>query len=236
VLRAHSLLRLLGTFEVACEGAPLPLPMSAQRVLVFVALHHHPLQRTFVASSLWLDTTDDRAQANLRSALWRLNRSGRRLIDSSDDRLGLGPTVRVDLREAENVARAAINGRAELGEDVTALANDVLPYWYEDWVMLERERFRQLRLRALEAICERHVRAERFGDAVDAAHVAIAGDPLRESAHRALVRIHLAEGNVGEAIRQYDVFRGLVRERLGLEPSARMRELMDSIFVADATA
>lgn len=230
----HSLLRLLGTFELACEGVPVRLPMSAQRVIAFVALREHPIQRAWVAGSLWLDTSDVRAQANLRSALWRLHRSGHRLIESTDDRLRLGRGVRVDLRYAEAVARQAIGDGAGPDLDVAALGDDLLPDWYEDWVLLERERFRQLRLRALEAICERLIQAERFDDAFDAAHLAVAGDPLRESAHRVLVRIHLAEGNLGEAFRQYDLFRRLLREQLGLEPSRRMQELMSSILVADS--
>jgi DNA-binding SARP family transcriptional activator len=210
------------------------LPMSAQRVIAFVALHEHPIQRAYVAGSLWLDTSDARAQANLRSALWRLHRSGYRLIESGDDRLRLGDDVRVDLRDAEAVARRAIGDGAGRDVDVVALSGDLLPDWYDDWVLLERERFRQLRLGALEAISERLMRAERFHDALDVAHVAVAGDPLRESAHRILVRIHLAEGNIGEAIRGYDIFRQLLHDQLGLKPSWRMQELVRGVLVADS--
>jgi DNA-binding SARP family transcriptional activator len=235
VRSAHSLLRLLGSFELAYEGVPVPLPMSARRVIAFVALHGHPVQRTYVAGTLWLTTSDARAHANLRSALWRLHRAGHRLIESTDDRLRLGETVRVDLRDAEALARRAMSpgDKTDIGVAVDRLASDLLPDWYEDWILLERERFRALRLGALESICERLMQAERFRDAVDAAHVAVAAEPLRESAHRTLVRIHLAEGNVGEAIRQYCLFRRLIREQLGLEPSERMEELMNGILVAD---
>jgi DNA-binding SARP family transcriptional activator len=232
VRKAHSLLRLLGSFELAYDGASVPLPMGARRVIAFVALHDHPIQRAYVAGTLWLSTSDARAHANLRSALWRLHRAGHQLIESADDRLRLGETVRVDLREAEEFARRAMNDGEVLDVDMGSLSSDLLPDWYEDWVVLERERFRQLRLGALESICERLMRAERFRDAVDAAHVAVAAEPLRESAHRALVRIHLAEGNTGEAIRQYQLFRRLVRDRLGLEPSEQMEALMDGILVA----
>lgn len=233
MLKADSLLRLLGTFELAHDGAPVPLPMGARRLVAFVALQGHPVQRTYVAGSLWLDASDARAHANLRSALWRVHRTGHRMIESTGDRLRLHETVRVDLREAETLARRAINDGAAPDVDVAALAGDLLPDWYDDWVLLERERFRQLRLRALEAICERSVQAKRFQDALDAAQTAVAAEPLRESAHRALVRIHLAEGNIGEAIRQYRLFRRLVHEQLGLEPSERMQELMRGILVAD---
>jgi len=222
-------LRLLNTFELVSGGTPTTLPMSAQRVVAFVALHNRPLLRPYVAGSLWLDTPDERAAANLRSALWRIHRLSRPLIEASGPQLRLGADVRVDLREAERRARDEGDGSAERGgaePDTESFVGDLLPDWYDDWVLIERERFRQLRLRALEALCERLARAGRIGEALDAGLLSVAGEPLRESAHRALVRVHLADGNAGEAIRQYRLCRHLLRDQLGIEPSERMRELV----------
>src|SRR6266571_3495035 len=55
------------------------------------------------------------------------------------------------------------------------LSIDLLPYWYEDWVLVERERFRQLRLHALEALCEQLTALGRFDHAVEAGIAAVAG-------------------------------------------------------------
>ena len=226
-------LTLLGSFALECTGVHVRLPMSAQRLVAFVALQEYPVLRGFAAGSLWPDTSEERAHANLRSALWRLHRCGHRVIDASGDQLRLGTDVRVDFRETEALARRALLGDAvEL--EPAALAGDLLPDWYEEWVLLERERFRALRLRALDALCERLIVAGRLDDALDAGHAAVAGEPLRESAHRALVRVHLAEGNTGEAIRQYRLFRRLLLEHLGLEPSGRMEELMRGIATMDS--
>ena len=226
-------LALLGTFELDCHGARVRLPMSAQRLVAFVALQEHPVLRAYAAGSLWPETSDGRAHANLRSSLWRLHRCGHRVIDASGDRLRLDAGVRVDLHEAEALARRCLVDGVDLELEPSALAGDLLPDWYEDWVLLERERYRSLRLRALDALCEHLLHAGRLDDALDAGHAAIAGEPLRESAHRALVRVHLAEGNTGEAIRQYRLFRGLLHDRLGLEPSGRMEELMRGIRTMD---
>ena len=122
---------------------------------------------------------------------------------------------------------------AALELDASAFGADLLPDWYEDWVLIERERYRQLRLRALDALCERLTAADRLSDALDAGLAAVAGEPLRESAHRAVVRVHLAEGNVGEAIRQFRLCRRLLREQLGIEPSERMQALVRSLDVAE---
>jgi DNA-binding SARP family transcriptional activator len=222
-------LRLLGCFELVCEREVVMLPMSAQRLLVFLALHDRPLLRPYVAGMLWLDNGDERASANLRSALWRANRAGRSLVDATSGSLRLAQHVRIDVRERTAVAHRLLDGDdgwTESDLDESQFSGDLLPDWYDDWLVIERERFHQLRLHALEAICERLTASGRFGRALEAGLAAVAGEPLRESAHRALVKLHLAEGNRAEAIRQYNVYRKLLREQLGLEPSTHMLELL----------
>lgn len=218
-------LRLLGRFELVVDGTRVPTPMSAQRVAAFVALHEHPLQRAYVAGSLWLDSPEERAHANLRSALWRLGRHGSAIVDTRDQLLRIRHEVSVDVREVEAAIRAGLAGD---GGDLSpsVLADDLLPNWYDDWVLLERERFRQLRLHALDVLCERLTEAGRLTDALEAGLAAVAGEPLRESAHRALVRVHLAEGNTVEALRQYGLFRRMLREQLGIEPSPQIEQLV----------
>ena len=75
------------------------------------------------------------------------------------------------------------------------------PCWWKA-VVVERERFHQLRLHALEAMAERLIEMGRVGDGLLAALAATTDDPLRESAQRTLIKAHLAEGNTGEAVRQ----------------------------------
>jgi DNA-binding SARP family transcriptional activator len=228
-------LTLLGAFRLVCGGEPVELPLSAQRVLAFVALHDDPLHRPYVAGSLWLDSPEERAYASLRSALWRLHRHGRDLVETKGQQLALGRGVEVDLRESEALARRTLDGAdtGALEAETAAFRSDLLPDWYEDWVLIERERYRQLRLRALEALCDRLIGVNRLSEALDAGLAAVAGEPLRESAHRAVVRVHLVEGNVGEAIRQYRLCRRLLNEQLGIEPSERMAELVGRLDVLE---
>ena len=108
----------------------------------------------------------------------------------------------------------------------TSLCGDLLPDWYEEWLLVERESHRQLRLHALETLCERLTRVGRLHKALEVGLAAVAGEPLRESAHRAVVSVHLEEGNVSEAIRQYRLYRQLVGTELGIEPSERMQVLV----------
>jgi len=225
-------LHLLAGFGVEVGGEELPLPGSAQRVVAFVALHERPLLRTYVAGTLWLDSPEERAAGNLRSALWRVHRHTAELVVADAETLRLGPSVRVDLRDAETLAHSELTGVSS-GIAPGALTLDLLPDWYDDWVLLERERFRQLRLRALESMCTRLAAAGRLDEALEAGMLALAGEPLRESAHRALVRLHLTEGNTAEALRQFRLCRRLLLEQLGVEPSPLMLELVAGLDAAD---
>ena len=191
-------LGLLRGFELRQGSDLVQLPFSAQRVIAFLALHDRPLHRLYVAGSLWLDASEARANASLRTALWRLGRPSCPLVDASTTHVGLAADVEVDVREAKAAAQSLIRGAAAaraVSPQVLYESGEILPDWYEDWVFIEREHFRQLRLHALEALSERLLAARRFGEAIEAAVAAIRSEPLRESAHRALMRTLAVAGN-----------------------------------------
>lgn len=227
VVRLH----LLGGFQVVSSGRSVHLPIGPQRLIAFVALRPRPVRREYAAGMLWLDSSDERAAANLRSMLWRVQRQVPGLLTAADGRLQIGPDVEVDLRVAEAVAQCILDGSQvdDRLETVDLLRADVLPDWYEEWLQLERERFRQRRLAALETLCDRHARAGRLGEALELGLLSVATEPLRESAHRALIRVHLATGNAVEAIRQYGACRRLLRDQLGIEPTEQLTALIDTL-------
>ncbi|MDT0353126.1 BTAD domain-containing putative transcriptional regulator [Pseudonocardia sp. DSM 45834] len=229
-------LSLIRGFRVVHEGTMVSLPLGAQRVLAFLALHDRPVLRAAVAGTLWQDAAERRACASLRSALWRLNQPGLRLVDATVTSLCLAPHVRVDLQRVEELAHDVLSRRVAceaMGRPAQSFRGDFLPDWPDDWVLIERERFRQLRLHVLEALCDQLTEVGRFGEAVDAGLAAVAAEPLRESAHRAVMRAYLAEGNRGEALRQYDLYRQLAQTELGVAPSAVMRALVANTAAPD---
>jgi DNA-binding SARP family transcriptional activator len=217
-------LNVLRHFALLAEERSVDLPMSAQRVAAYLALSDHPVPRARVAATLWLDHSDDRAAANLRSALWRLHRPGLVVVEARGGLLALSRDVAVDLHLATARAWRLLEGADDL--DDGHLTGDVLPDWYDDWLQMERERFRQLRLHALETLAERLAALGRYAQAVDAALAAVQVDPLRETAHLALITAYLAEGNRREAIHQYERYRGLLRKELDLEPLISLEELL----------
>jgi DNA-binding SARP family transcriptional activator len=151
------------------------------------------------------------------------------LVNASDSVLSLAEGVRVDVQELGDWARRVRDPASCLTDvDVpdVGLRGELLPGWYDDWVLLERERLRQLRMHALEEVAARLAAAGRYGDALQAAYMAVRAEPLRESAHRVVVRVLLAEGNAAEALRAYEQFRVVLAEEMGVRPSERMTRLV----------
>lgn len=222
---------MLGGFRLRMADDIVALPMSSQRLICFLAIQAQPLLRTFIAGSLWGDSTDLRAAGSLRSALWRIPEPTESIISLSSDHLAIAPEVRIDLREGEALARTVLDDAIDLTLTADApeevLTADLLPDWTEEWVLLERERYHQLRLRALEALCVRLTAAGRPGQAVQAGVAAVQGEPLRESARTALIAAHLAEQNTAAALREFESYRQLLRDELDLEPSEELRRLID---------
>ena len=227
-------LSLLGGFELRCTGRDVAVARSGQRLLALLALQARPLERCWVAGTLWLDATEERAGASLRSALWRLPQpGGTAVVEATTTHLRLARDLAVDVQELTGLAQGLELPTARAGDDhldPSVLASDLLPDWYEDWVVLERERYRQLRLHALEALSARLTEAGRFGAAVQAGLAAVAGEPLRESAHRTLIQAHLAEGNPGEAVRQYHLYRRLLATELAIDPSPAIRGMVQPLL------
>ena len=207
------------------------LPRGAQRLIAHLGLCGRP-GRGAIAGQLWPDVPEDHAQGSLRSALWRVQKVVPGLVEVCGGALRLATGVRVDVRELTDWARQVMDPLARVDAGATpdvALRGELLPGWYDDWLLLERERLRQLRMHALEALADKLAAEGRCGEALQAAYAAVRTEPLRESAHRAVVRVHLAEGNVAEAVHAYTTFRELLGAELGVEPTAQMTQLVGRV-------
>ena len=96
--------------------------------------------------------------------------------------------------------------------------SSALPDWDDGWLHEDRERLRQLRLHVLDAWALQLTEAGDYGLALEVALSALHSDPLRESAHRAVIRVHRAEGNVHEARRALATCRSVLAQEIGSTP------------------
>lgn len=228
-------LRLLDGFELHAAGQPRSLPSNAQRVLAYLALRGRTQARATMAGRLWEEVPQDCALASLRTALWRIRQIHVGIVSSTHSTITLNRRVTVDLEAAMAQARWLGSDDKSLdGFDwrPDLLGCDLLPDWDEDWVTLERERIRQARLHSLDELCRRLRLLGRYAEAIDIGHQAVSAEPLRESAQTALIRAHLAEGNLVEARRQYVSYAELIQSELGVSPSDELRGLLPRTSVA----
>jgi DNA-binding SARP family transcriptional activator len=219
---------LLGSFSCGADQ-PVELPPAGERLVAFLALARHPVARHRVAGVLWPEVTEARALASLRSTIWKLRRCAVGMVEVRDDRLRIAPSVTVDTDEFSDrslrlIDDAPIDLRAMRP---AAFGTELLPDWYDDWVVFERERLRQLALHALEALSRRYLHAEQYAKAIEAAVVAVSLEPLRESAHACLIDAHLAEGNLSEALGRFRTYAALLESELGVAPSERLIDRLD---------
>jgi DNA-binding SARP family transcriptional activator len=225
--RGEFQLQLLGDFSLRRGHERIRLPMGPQRLLAFLAIKG-PAPRPVIMGTLWPEVSEPHARGSLRTAMWRLHRGVPCLVQPAGDALGLHPDVLVDMRAVTESARVILKDADHVAADLALLRTrgELLPGWYDDWVIFERERLRQLRLHALDALAGRLVEQGRYADALETAMESARIEPLRESASRMIIAVHLAEGNPAEALHHYRFFRDLLRAELGVEPSAQLTAML----------
>jgi DNA-binding SARP family transcriptional activator len=219
---------LLDDFHLTVEVRPRKLGPVLERLLALLAVHNWS-SRYVIARMLWQDHSDDAALAALRTAVWRLQQQAPGAVKAGVRTLALTSRVHVDLHEFITWAQRVLRDPGSLTEDEleppTAGA-ELLPGWYDEWLEPERQRLHQLRVHALETLAGEYLERGRPSHALVAAFTVLNMDLLRESAHRLVVRIHLAEGNVGAALRQYAACAEVLQTEVGVSPSTQMAELI----------
>ena len=147
-------LNLLKGFELRANSDVVSLPVSAQRLVAFLALQERPLHRVYVAGTLWGNRDDRRAGTSLRTCY------GASSVRRRSDRRHEHAPEAGDGRRRRRLPGRCARARCVLADvpsdrrDVRALslAGDLLPDWYDDWVLIEQEQIRQLRLHTLESL------------------------------------------------------------------------------------
>lgn len=229
-------LQLFGSWCLWADGAQVPIVGRGQRLVALLALRGQRA-RPHVAGILWPDTTEDRALTSLRAAVLQAQRAVPQLLDVDRTQIGLHPDVQVDVHEVKRCASQVLDtAPADSRAAVRVLSGaDLLPGWYEDWVIVERERLQHQRLRALERVAEISLALHDTSTAATAALEAIAIEPLLESARALAVRAHLQAGNRSAAVREFAMYRRLLERELHIAPSPVLFDLVRHLGVGGGT-
>ena len=234
----------MGGFEVCLpSGAPLALrARKAQALLAYLAMRpgqSHP--RDKLAALLWADKSDAQARDRLRHAVLDLRRaldgaaaaqSALRLEGRS---LSADPArVGVDVAAFEACVAegtpAALERAAELYRGDLLLGFVVNEPLFEEWLVAERERLREMALDALARLLAIQAETASTERAIQTAVRLLALDPLQEAVHRALMRLYARQGRRGAALKQYQVCVSALQRELGTEPEAETKQLYQALL------
>lgn len=227
-------LSVLGTFDLRVDGVSAELSPGSQRLLMFLALRDRAIARIALAGTMWPDVSEGRAGDSLRSAIARLEAPARAAVRSSSTGLRLAEGVVIDLHEAQSLAHRLVYGGGMHDTDVSSaaiatLSRELLPDWYDDWVLPEAEDWRYLRMNALEALARHLLDAGLLGEASTAARAAMRIDPLRESPQATLIRVQLAMGNQAAAVEVFNRYRTILHAAVGLAPTKQLADLVADV-------
>jgi DNA-binding SARP family transcriptional activator len=233
---------LLGGFDARLvSGAPVSLPTKkAQALLAYLGLRpgqSHP--RDKLAALLWGEKSDEQARGGLRHALVVLRRA---LADAHPPPLRIeGQTlalnsvgVEVDVvtfeRQVVEGTPLALEQAAELYRGDLLLGFTVNEPLFEEWLVAERERLREMALAALARLLAQQSKAAGTERAIQTAVRLLGLDPLQEGVHRTLMRLYLRQGRRGAALKQYQVCVGMLQRELGTEPEVETRQLYQELL------
>jgi DNA-binding SARP family transcriptional activator/DNA-binding transcriptional ArsR family regulator len=236
---------LFGALEIA-HGSAAPRRPPTQRVLALlgylIAHHNVPQARDKLVDLLWPDLLPRQGRRMLSDTLWR----ARRLLSpsSQDDTPALliaGDTVAfrpdastwVDLiafEQALHDPKTANEGADErLRAAVELYRGDFLEDCYDDWALFERERLREQYLSALQRLLAADQARQDYDLALQSALRLVQADPLREEAHRALMRLYYLLGRTDDALRAFAHCSTLLDTELGVEPEAETLSLYEEL-------
>ena len=223
----------------AGQVARLPA-RKAQALLAYLAVRPgQPHSRDKLAALLWSDAPAERARHSLRQALvairQALGQPGAPVMLERGDTVALDPSaIETDVGQFEELSRQSTSEALEQavalyhGDFLEGLGGQEEPF--EEWLMPERERLRELALEALSRLFAAQSKADALEPAVRTANRLLALDPGQEAAHRALMRLYARHGRRGAALVQYQVCVAALQRELGLPPDGETRALYQEIL------
>jgi ABC-type oligopeptide transport system substrate-binding subunit/DNA-binding SARP family transcriptional activator len=228
--------RLLGQYELCMDGQPVIISSRpTQSLLAFLLLHPNKShRREKLAGQFWPASSETNARSNLRHELWRIRNvfgPGADTRIQSDD---LGVTYHPQRGDQLDVyafeAYSEDEGSTEaLIQAISAYGGDLLPGFYEEWVVLERERLQAVFERKLGRLLDRLLAERRWDETLKWGEHWIALGGIPEPAYRALMLAHARLGNLAGAVAQYYRCVDALSRELGVEPSEKTRKTFEQI-------
>ena len=227
--------RLLGTFEIKYKQKPIRISSHpAQSLFAYLILNAgSPQRREKVAGMLWPDSPEQTARENLRHALWRLRKalqsvSSARFLQADDISISFkeSPDCWLDTAELEKLSKDA--SADELIAVLSSYQAELLPGFYDEWVVLQREHLSSVFENNMARLLELLQHQNRWLDVLDWAERWIKLGQKPEPAYQALMSAHAAKGDMSKVATTYERCVRSLKE-FGVEPSEQTRALYERL-------
>ncbi len=235
-------IRLFGGFRaVGDDGveADFPTRKAAALVAILAADPGAEHSRDTLAAMLWPASGEEQARASLRQTLAQvrkvLSSAGIGGVESNRDRLRMDcSAISIDTEALAGAEHDPTTERLEQAVRVYrgAFLEGVGPIVdpFDEWVRDRRRYFEESALRSIQRLVDARAEAGRIDDGIALAERGLSLDPTRESLHRALIRLHLAGGHRGEAVKAFERCRRILEEKLGVPPARETEALRRAIL------
>jgi ABC-type oligopeptide transport system substrate-binding subunit/DNA-binding SARP family transcriptional activator len=226
--------RLLGKFEICVDGRPVEVPLRAARsLLAYLLLNAGTDQRREqVAGLIWPDMTDAKAKDNLRHTLWVIRKAlgNRDYLLANDLSVSFNATLDYWLDTALLNRKTTDDISADdLLATVSVYGGGLLPGFYDDWIVLERERLQAVFERKMALLLDKLVEAQRWPEVLEWGERWIALGQVPEPAYRALMSAHAGLEDNASVATVYQRCIEALKNELGVEPAAQTRALYERL-------
>ncbi|NOK59002.1 MAG: hypothetical protein GFH25_541218n33 [Chloroflexi bacterium AL-N10] len=233
---------LFGPFILQCNHTSLTLPTSlaAQTLLAYLLLHaQRKHTRLYLIGIFWPDLPEHQARRKLSQVLWHVRRHIPDLIQSDHETLYIQPetAVWIDVHLFESLVDPLLNmpviDRSQvalLRQACQLYSHDLLEDFYDDWVLIERERLREKYRLTLQRLLASEKASGRFEAALDSVLQLLRIDPLHEEYYCEAMRLYSLLGRIEDALQQFNICCRMLDTELGLGPDAVTVVLKDDIL------
>ncbi|MDO8752432.1 MAG: BTAD domain-containing putative transcriptional regulator, partial [Anaerolineales bacterium] len=243
-------IHLLGGLHITRAGAPVTdfVSNKVPALLAYLAVTRRTHSRDKLASLLWGEMSEADAKNNLRQALTNLRRVANDYLTITRDSIEFNGDCFLDSAQFESDLKTASSSALEaasviLTNSLALYHGDFLEGFYvrdapdfEDWMLAERARLRELALGALHTLTQFHTTHGNFSEAMSFASRLLTFDPWREEAHRHLMLLQARTGQFSAALAQYENCKKILEKELGVEPSLETTALYERIRSARQAA
>jgi DNA-binding SARP family transcriptional activator len=228
-------IRLLGRFDVSRNGKTVAITSRpAQSLFAYLVLNARTAhRREKLAGLLWPDSLEETARDNLRHALWRIRKAlppkpttEYLLVDDRSIAFNASSEYWLDAAELDTLSDSA--SADELMAVLSAYEGELLPGFYDEWVVLEREHLYSVFEHHMARLMSLLQSEKRWLDILDWGERWIKLGQKPEPAYRALMSAHAAKGDMSKVAAVYERCVKSLRE-FGIEPSEQTRGLYERL-------